>query len=98
MELMFILTFKLMIHDVQALAWAVSQHTDNSKNTKATSKCCYALHTYVETIFSSDKFHAEQHPPSRNGDKSPEDDTWLPMWRGNKTKRSSHTQSSHHME
>ena len=41
-----------------APAWAVSQHTDNSKNTKATSKRCYALHSYVETIFSSDKFCA----------------------------------------
>ena len=26
-------------------AWAVSQHTDTSKNTKAALKCCYILHS-----------------------------------------------------
>ena len=33
--------------NISALAWALSQHTDTSKNTKATIKCCYALHSYV---------------------------------------------------
>ena len=39
-----------------ALAWAMSQHTDASKNTKATLKCCCALHS-VGTIFSHDTIY-----------------------------------------
>ena len=31
---------------------------DTSKNTKATFKCCYALPSYVGTIFSHDKLLA----------------------------------------
>ena len=53
-------------------AWAVSQHTDTIKNTKATLKYCYALHSYMEIIYSLAKLLA-QHPSSRNGDKSSED-------------------------
>ena len=30
---------------------------------------CYALHSYVGTVFSPDKLPTEQPPPSRNGDK-----------------------------
>ena len=26
--------------------------------------------------------HSSTHPLSANGDKSPEDDVWLPMWQG----------------
>ena len=37
------------------VAWAVSQHTDSSKNTQATLKCCYTLHSYVGTISNHDK-------------------------------------------
>ena len=33
--------------NISASAWALSQHTDTSKNTKATIKCCYALHSYL---------------------------------------------------
>ena len=54
-------------------AWAVSQHTDTSKNTEATPKCCYSLYSYVGAIFSCDKLLASQHPFSRNGEKSSED-------------------------
>ena len=35
------------------LAWAVSQHTDMNKNTKALLKCCCALHSYMGTIFET---------------------------------------------
>ena len=35
-----------------ALALAVSQHTDTSKHTKAALTRCYALHSYLGTIFS----------------------------------------------
>lgn len=41
------------------LAWAVTQHIDMNKNTKATLKCC-ALHSYMGTIietFSSPNPH-----------------------------------------
>ena len=37
------------------LPWAVSLHTDISKNTKAVLKCCNVLHTYMGTIYSRDK-------------------------------------------
>ena len=63
---------------MSALAWAVSQHTDTSKSTKATSKCCYALHSYAGTVFSHDTFLASQHPLSTNGDKFSKDGMWLP--------------------
>ena len=38
--------------------------------------------------------------PLRKGDKSHEDDVWLPMWRGNKELKQTitHTQSSHCMK
>ena len=36
-------------------AWAVPQHTDTSNNTKAILKCSYARHSYLGTIFSHDK-------------------------------------------
>ena len=79
------------------LTRAVSQHTDTSMYTKPSFKCCYALHSYVETIFSHKKLLTWQYPPSRNGDQSPEDGVWLPMRRGNtkKEKHRSHTQSFH---
>ena len=35
---------------VSALAWAVSHHTDASRNPKATLKCCYALCSYVGVV------------------------------------------------
>ena len=42
-----------------ALAWAMSQHTDTSKNTKATLKCCCVRHfCYVGTISSRDNLLA----------------------------------------
>ena len=44
--------------------WAVSEHTDTSKNTKATLKC-YALHTCVGPIFSNDIKCDTIHPPER---------------------------------
>ena len=37
----------------------------------------YTLHSYV----SHDQFLAKKHKPSRNGNKSPEDDVRLPMRR-----------------
>ena len=74
------------------VGWAVSQHTDSSKNTQATLKCCYALHSYVGTILNHDTLLESQHPSSRNGGKSSEDSVWLPMWCGNKNW--SHKQSS----
>ena len=42
------------------LPWSGSgpQHPNTSKITKPTSKCCYALHSYVGTIFSHDKLLA----------------------------------------
>ena len=42
--------------------WAISEHTDTSKNTKATLKC-YALHTCVRPIFSNDIKCDTMHPP-----------------------------------
>ena len=59
--------------DNPALAWAVSQHTDTSKNTQVhsnvvmhlaviwklgTFKCSYAPRSYMETIFSHDQLLA----------------------------------------
>ena len=41
-----------------ALALAVSQHTDSSKHTKAALKRCYALHSYLGTIFSQNSLLA----------------------------------------
>ena len=41
-----------------ALAWAVSQYTDTTKNTKASLTSCYALHIYVGPISSHDKLLA----------------------------------------
>ena len=78
------------------LAWVTSQPTDTSKNTRATLKCCYALHNYAGTVFCRDKLLMWQHPPSRTGNQSPEDSMWLPTWQGNR--KQSHTQSSHPME
>lgn len=72
-------------------------------------KCCYALRSFVGTIFSrefykcqsveyplkcylsEDYLHTRKPswitvlPPSRYGDKSSEDDVWLPTWRGKET-------------
>ena len=53
---------------VPPLAWAVSQRIDISARTQR-------LH-YNGTILSHDKLLAQQHPPSRNGDKSSEDGVW----------------------
>ena len=78
-----------------ALVWAVSQHTDTSKNTKATLKCCHALHSYVGAIFSCGKLLAQQYPPSTNANKPSEDGMWLLMWQGNNKKLKWRTQSSH---
>ena len=61
---------------------SVSRHDDTSKNTRATLKC-YAPHTYAGAVFIYGELFAQQHPPSRNGDKSSEDDVWHPMWFGN---------------
>ena len=59
------------------LTWSVSPHTVTRKITRATLKCCYALHSYVGTTFGCDKLLAEQHPPSRNGGKASEDSLLL---------------------
>lgn len=53
-------------------------HTDTTKTTMATLKCCYALHSNVGTIFSHDNLFAQQPLLSRNGDKSSEDSVWMP--------------------
>ena len=53
-------------------------HTDATKNTMATLKCHYALHSSVGTIFSYDNLFAQQHLLSRNGDKSSEGSVWMP--------------------
>ena len=45
-------TYSLELTKVSVLTRAASQHTDTSKNTKTTVKCCYVLHSYVGTIFS----------------------------------------------
>ena len=86
-------------------AWAVSQYTDTSKNTKDfgsfttyTSKNTkatlkhYTLHSYVMTvsIFSPGTRLAQQHPPSRNGHKSSEDGTRLPIRRDTCTRGTLH--------
>ena len=38
---------------------------DTSKNTKATLKCCSALHSYVGTSLNHDNLLVQQHPSSR---------------------------------
>ena len=62
----------------------VSEHIHAGKDTKATHiRCCYALRSYVGTVFSHDK-HL---PPSRPGHKSSVDGAWLPVWRGNEKRK-----------
>ena len=77
------------LQGIAALAVAMSQHIDASKNTTTTLKCCYALHSYVGTVFRHDKLLALQHQLSRNADESLEYSIWLPI--GRVTKRNSHT-------
>ena len=67
------------LQGIAALAVVMSQHTDASKNTTTTLKCCYALHSYVGTVFRHDKLLALQHQLSRNADESLEDSMWLPI-------------------
>ena len=38
-----------------ALTWAMPQHVDTKRTTKATLECCYTLHGYTGTAFSNDK-------------------------------------------
>ena len=96
MNYYFFWQYSLFIWVCLALAWTVSQDTDTSKNTKATLKCCYALHSYLVTVFSHDKLLAWQHPPSWNRDKSSEDGSG--RLHGGVLKLQSCTQSSHPME
>ena len=69
-------------------AWAVPQHTDTSKNTKATLKCCYAPHSYLGTSLNHDKLLARKHPPSWN----------VNMVCGKVIQKFPHMQSSHPMQ
>ena len=51
----------------------------------------------IGDYLSHDKLFARQHPPPWNGEKSSEDDVWMPIWRRtNKTR--TRTQLSHPME
>ena len=71
-------SFATLSHIISTHALAcMSHYTETKENTKAILKSCYVLHGYVGTIFSYDKLLAEQHPPSRNGDKSSDDGVWL---------------------
>ena len=41
--------FSSFIQQVPILAWAVSELTDTSRNSRAAMKCCYSLYSYVGT-------------------------------------------------
>ena len=41
--------FSSFIQQAHVLAWAVSELTDTSRNSRAAMKCCYSLYSYVGT-------------------------------------------------
>ena len=70
----------------------VTKHWHKQKHqapSKATLKCCYALYSYVGTVFSHDKeapcFNNSIHLPQMEKKNSTEDGVWLPMWWDSKT-------------